>query len=239
MSTTISDWFDDYTALDLNDPGNAEGIAYPVDGTTDLGAVIRDIKAVIRQESLNKGWWPDRRTANRVNNNTFRCVDVDGGDYPVGTAVKLIGSGGTAYGKVKSISGHDFTLNPSGLVTVAFGITHVVFSVCLPGSNPFNFDDGYPRDIGSPLPARLSQWGRFQISGNATTSVVVPLAKTEPNTSYRLITQAVEVDSGPAANGAYRVNAITKATNQFTFEIDAAPGVGTTVFYEYGVFRGE
>jgi len=235
----ISLWAADYTALDLNEPRNSTGVAYPVDGTDDLGAVLRDIKAVIRQESLNKGWYPDKFPATRINDNTARCVDLDGSDYPVGTAVKLTGSGGTAYGWVKSISGHNFTLAPSGLVTVAFGVTEAEFSVFLPGSNVFNLQDGYPSGIGSPLPARLTQWGRFQISGNATTSVVVPLAKTEPNTNYRLLTQAVEVTSGPAANGAYRVNAITKATNQFTFEIDTPPGVGTTVFYEYGVFRGE
>lgn len=235
--STISDWLADYTAGDNNDPSNAEGVAYPVDGTTDLGAVLRDIKAVTRQESLNKGWWPDRRTATRVSGSVFTCVAVDGSDYPVGTAVKLIISGSPVYGHVSAISGNDFTVKPAGIVNP--GLTHVVFAAVLPGSSPFNFEDSYPADVGSPLPARLTQWGRFQISGNATTSVVVPLAKTEPNTNYRLLTQAVEVTSGPAANGAYRVNAITKATNQFTFEIDTPPGVGTTVFYEYGVFRGE
>ena len=39
--STISDWLADYTAGDNNDPSNAEGVAYPVDGTTDLGAVLR------------------------------------------------------------------------------------------------------------------------------------------------------------------------------------------------------
>lgn len=233
----ISLWAADYTALDLNEPRNSTAIPYPVDGTDDLGAVLRDIKAVIRQESLNKGWEPDQYEATRVNDSRVVIGGVGGALnelYPVGTAVKLIGASSNAYGWISVVDSSSITLKPSGLVTVGFGITHVKFSVFLPSSSVANFVD-----IGSALPARMSQWGRFQINGNATTSVVVPLAKTEPNTNYRLIIQAVEVDAGPAENGAYRINAITKATNQFTFEIDTPPGVGTTVFYEYGVFRGE
>ena len=128
---------------------------------------------------------------------------------------------------------------PRGLITVGFGITHVVFSALKPSSNPINEDIGYPVGVGSALPARMSQWGRVQISGNATTSITIPLAKTEPDTDYRVLVQAVGVDSGPAANGAYRRVVGSKTTTSFVLTIDTAPGAGTTVYYEYAIFRGE
>lgn len=234
--STISDW--DTTAGN-NDPQDSDSIAYPADGVSDLGFVIRDLKTVARQESLNKGWWPDVRAASRLSNNAFSCASVDGSDYPIGTAVKLIGGSSNAYGWIRDISGNDFTVKPSGLITVGFGITGVVFSALLPSSNADNFDQSYPQDIGSALPARMTQWGRIQISGNATTSVTVLLAKTEPDTDYRVLVQAVEVDSGPAANGAYRRVVGSKTTTSFVLTIDTAPGSGTTVYYEYAIFRGE
>lgn len=239
--STISDWVADYAAGDTNTPANSTGIAYPVDGSTDLGAVLRDIKKVLRAESLNKGWWPDQRAAVRIDDDTFSCASLPNAtDYPAGTPVKLIGASSTAYGW---ISGHpaadEVEVTPAGQITAGFGITHVVFGAILPGSDPENAADSYPAGVGSALPARLSQWGRFQISGNSTVSVQVPLAKTEPDTDYRVMIQAVDVDSGPAANGAYRIDEISKATTSFTITIDAAPGAGTTVYYEYGIFRGE
>lgn len=237
--STISTWLADYTGTDTNTPGDATGIAYPVDGSTDLGAVIRDIKAVLRAESLNKGWWPDQRAVSRVDDDTFSCATADETDYPSGTPVKLIGSGGTAYGWV---SGHpaadEFSVTPAGRVTAGFGITHVIFGAVLPGSSPENAAANYPAGVGSPLAARLTQWARFQISETNTT-VTVPLAKTESDTDYRVILQAVEVDSGPAANGAYRIIDVAKTTTTIEVTVDAAPGAGVTVYYEYGIFRGE
>lgn len=237
--STISDWLDDFSGADTNTPQDATAIAYPADGVSDLGFVLRDIKTVARQESLNKGWHPDTLAANRVSNSVFSCADADAADYPAGTAVKMIGGSSNAYGWVKEISGHQFTIKPSGLVTAGFGITGVVFSAILPSSDPDNFDESYPKDIGSALPARMTQWGRVQISGNATVSVGVPLAKTEPDTDYRVLIQPVEVDTGPAANGAYRRVVGSKTTTSFVLTIDTAPGAGTTVYYEYAIFRGE
>lgn len=235
--STISDW--DSVAAN-NDPANGNSIAYPADGVSDLGFVLRDLKKVARQESLNKGWEPDQQAASRISNSVFLCATASQGDYPSGTAVKLIGGSGNAYGWV---SGHPtttrFTVTPSGLITVGFGLTHVVFSALLPGSAPDNALWDYPAGVGSPFPARMTQWAKVQISGNATTSITVPLAKTEPDTDYRVLVQAVGVDSGPAANGAYRRVVGSKTTTSFVLTIDTAPGAGTTVYYEYAIFRGE
>jgi len=238
--STISDWLDDYTGADANEPANATDIAYPADGVSDLGFVLRDIKSVIRQESLNKGWWPDARAVTRISDDVFSCASAGRSDYPVGTAVKLIGSGGTVSGWVAGHPASDrFTIAPLGQITVGFGVTHAVFSALLPNSDPVNADASYPRGVGSALPARLTQWARFRLRGNTDTQAVLPLAKVEPDTDYRVMVQAVEVNSGPAANGAYRVESIAKTTTDITVTVGAAPGSGTTVFYEYGIFRGE
>ena len=61
----------------------------------------------------------------------------------------------------------------------------------------------------------------------------------EPDTDYRVMIQPVGVDSGPAANGAYRRVVGSKTTTSFVLTIDTAPGAGTTVYYEYAIFRGE
>lgn len=239
--STISDWLDDYTGADANAPADATAIAYPVDGVSDLGFVLRDIKQVIRDESLNKGWEPDTRVAVRVDNDTFSCASLPNAAtvYPSGTPVKLIGGSSTAYGWISRFPAADeVAVTPTGLITAGFGITHVIFGAILPGSDPFHAARGYPAGVGSAMPARLTQWGRFRLVGTDD-EAVLPLAKTEPDTDYRVMVQAVEVSAGPAANGAYRVESVVKTTTGITVTMGADPTPGTTVFYEYGIFRGE
>lgn len=76
-----------------------------------------------------------------------------------------------------------------------------------------------------------------QSSGSVTisetdTSAVVTLSPAEPDTDYRVVASPSAETGAPAAN-ARVVTTITKATGSFTLNILTAPGVGTSVTFDW------
>lgn len=235
--STISDWAADYGGADTNDPPASTPIPYPVvnDGN-GLAEKIRDIKSVIKAESQNKGWEPDAIAATRVSSSVFTIGTDIRELYPVGIAIKLdLGSTEeVVYLTEIDGTGMELTVSPA---SVAVGLTHVTFSSIKPKSTPLRSAYGYPKNVGSPLPNRISQRARFQIS-ESTVTVSVPFMRTERSDDYELLLQAVDDDGGMAPNGAYRVIDVTKTATGFSMTIDAAPGAGVTMFWEYLVAWG-
>lgn len=234
--STISDWTDDFGGADLNTPQGNTGIAFPANATTDLGFIIRDTKAVIRQESLNKGWQPDATVVTRLGNTSFSVSGDLRTTYPPGTAVRLDGDS-TIYTFVQALS----FANSNTTVTTASGTIPAntdlaIFSALLPASHPGSVAAGYTADVGSCFPYRISQWGRFETT-TANLPVTVYFAKTEPNATYRLLLQVVGVANGPADNESYRPLGIEKSTGSFLLSTPD-PGFGPTLYWEFAVVRG-
>jgi hypothetical protein len=86
-------------------------------------------------------------------------------------------------------------------------------------------------NTGTPSwPARR---GQVQISESAT-SATVTLTPAEPDTAY-FVQLTVILATGTA--GSCTVTGVTKATGTFTVAVQAAPGTGKTVIYDWFVYR--
>lgn len=236
--STISDWVADYGAGDTNNPQTATAIPYPVvnDGN-GLAEKLRDIKAVIKSESQNKGWEPDARAATRVSDYQFTLAADVRAIIPVGTAIKLdLGGGSKAVVYLTDIDGAGtlLTVSPS---SVAVGLVSARFSALKPGSTPTRNVFGYPNGVGSPLPNRISQHAYFQVS-ETTATVTVPFMRTERDNGYELLLQAISAAGGSPPNSHYRVIDVIKTTTGFTVIFDGAPSAGVTALWEYAVVWG-
>lgn len=232
---SITDWKDDYGGADTNIPQSNTAIPFPANMTTDVGQLLRETKAVIRQESFNKGWEADAYVGGIADPDhlTISAGTLDFTTlYPPGTAVKCVLTASTVYSWVKAIS---FAV-PNNFVTLTDPVlsgptASVVFAAAKPSSLATPV-------LGSALRPVLSQWGRFQISGNSTVQVTVPLVRKERDTNYRALIQTVGVAGGTAQDSAYVVTDVTKANTSIQVTVEEAPGTGITMFYEYGLVRG-
>ncbi len=234
--STISDWAADYTTGDTNTPAANTAIPFPANTTTDLGQVLRDRKAVIRRESLNKGWEPDAQSVTYVNTTTFRISGDVSADWPVSMAVKCAVGNSTVYTWVRDVTGGantDIRVTDTALANTLTTVTRSGFK---PGSNPVRNTYGYPIGVGVGLPGRVSQQGKFRIS-ETTNTVTVPFKYTEPDTNYQPLIQLVESDL-LADLDASRFTTVTKGTNSMTLVPAAAPGAGNSLEFEYALVRG-
>lgn len=254
--STISDWKADYTGADTNIPQADTAIPFPPDGTTDLGAMLRDAKAVVRQESLNKGWEPDSWPAEFVDERTFRINTTTNllALYPPDIAVKCDLGSSTVYSWVASAriaasdpspgnpTLFDFALNASVLTN---SLTTVTFSAFKPPSSVDRHISRisgltysiYPYGRGSALPQRVTQFGAFRVAGSAANSATVMLAREEFDTAYRLLLQTVD-STGSPADGAYRVVSVSRETDSIAVTFASAPGALAAIVWEYCIIRG-
>lgn len=235
--STISDWLDDYTGSDTNDPQGSEAIPYPADGTFDVGAVLRDFKAVARAESLNRLWEPDALTVTYVSSTTFKKTGDYRTTYPLGTAVKFVLAGGTVYSWIVGVSyAASETTWEVATAILTNPITSATFSAITPGSSFARESTTYPSGQASVFPQRVVQRGEFQITDPAT-SVTVEFLYAEPDTGYLPLVQPISQAGGAAPNGAFRITDITRTTTGFTMTIDAAPNPATSMLWEYLIVR--
>lgn len=79
--------------------------------------------------------------------------------------------------------------------------------------------------------ATQREGGSFSIA-DPDTSATVTFADAEPDTDYYVVVTASAESGAPAVN-AHIVSSITKSTTGFTVNIAAAPGVGTSVTFDY------
>ena len=84
------------------------------------------------------------------------------------------------------------------------------------------------------IPAPIRQ-GQITIA-NAATSATVTLTPAELDTAYFVQVTPVTTSGAPAA-GSFTVNGVTKATGTFQVSVLAAPGVGTSVSYDWLIHR--
>lgn len=240
--STISDWTTGYPSPDTNPaPLTGTSIPFPVSGSgTDLGAVIRDRKAVIRAESLNKGWYPDSVAATYVSTSRFTLAGDVHDEWPPGVAVKATLSGSTVYSWVADsvfIAGSTrIDIADTGLDATLSVVTR---GAILPGSTPV-LDRGwdYPMGVGSPLPPRITQRGKFRIS-SGTLTVTVPLMRTERDTDYTPLLQVVDLGTASAyALDSFRVSSVTKGTSSFTVIIAGSHAEATPMTWEFCLVRG-
>jgi hypothetical protein len=179
--STISDWEADYTGADTNVPASSTAIPFPANTTTDLGEVLRDTKAVIRSESLNKGWYPDSVAATYVSSTQFTLVGDVTDSWTPSVAVKLNQSN-TVYTWIKDVNlsggNTDVIITNAALTNTLTTVTRGAF---MPPSTPSRSENfGYPMGTGSSLPPRVSQRGKFVVS-DSTNTVTVPFIRKKPN----------------------------------------------------------
>lgn len=239
MATTITDWKDDYGGADANLPQGGDPIPVPVDGTYDVGAVLRDSKAVTRLESLNRQWEPDAiGSVTALTATTFKVTGDYRTVYPLGTAVKIeLATSDIVYSWIVGVSyGAGETTWEVASAVVAGPILQVTFSGLLPGSSFARESATYGRGVGGPFPWRVTQRGEFQITDPATTVTVVFLYE-EPDTSYLPMVQSISQSGGTAPNGAFRIVDITRTTTGFSMTLDAAPSPATSMIWEFLIVR--
>lgn len=238
MATTISDWTDDYGGADANLPQGTDPIPDPVDGDYDVGAVLRDSKAVTRSESLNRMWEPDAITVTALSTTTFKKAGDYRTTYPLGTAVKMeLVSAAVVYSWIVNVSyaAGETTWEVASAV-IAVSITQMWFSSILPASSFARESATYGRGVGGPFPWRVTQRGEFQITDPATTVTAVFLYE-EPDTAYLPMVQPISQAGGAAPNGAFRITDITRTTTGFSMTIDAAPSPATSMLWEFLIVR--
>ena len=234
--STIQTWTADYESGDANLPQPTDPIPYPVDGDFDVGAVLRDSKAVTRGESLNRLWEPDPRTVTYVSTTTFKETGDFRTTYPLGTAVKFALAGGTVYSWIVGVTfaaGETTWEIASAILTNP--ITSATFSGILPGSSFARESTTYPANVGGMFPWRITQRAEFQISDPATTVGVFFLHE-EPDDGYLPLIQPISQD-GTAPNGAFRITDITRTETGFFMTIDAAPAPAVSMLWEYLIVR--
>lgn len=239
MATTISDWTDDYGGGDANLPQGGDPIPVPVDGDYDVGAVLRDSKAVTRSESLNRMWEPDRiGSVTALTTTTFKATGDYRTTYPLGTAVMIeLASAALVYTWIVGVSfaAGETTWEVASAV-IPGPILYVTFSSILPGSSFARASATYPANIGGPFPWRVTQKAEFQITDPATT-VTVEFLYAEPDTSYLPMVQPISQAGGAAPNRAFRITDITRATTGFSMTIDNSPSPATSMLWEYLIVR--
>ncbi len=239
MATTISDWTDDYGGADANLPQSGDPIPSPVDGTYDVGAVLRDSKAVTRTETLNRGWEPDALgSITGLSTTTFKKTGDYRTTYPLGTAVKIQHADLTiVYSWIVGVSyaaGETTWEVASAVITGP--ILYVWFSSLLPGSSYAREYATYGRGVGGPFPWRVTQRGEFQITDPAVSVTTVFLYE-EPDNDYLPMIQPISQAGGAAPNGAFRIISVTRTTTGFTMTIDAPPNPATSMLWEYLIVR--
>ena len=72
---------------------------------------------------------------------------------------------------------------------------------------------------------------------NTATTVAVTFATAETDTSYRVTSLVPTTVSGTPAVGSARVLSIAKTTGGFTATMEAAPGAGNTVNFDWSIQR--
>jgi hypothetical protein len=234
--STISDWEADYTGADTNVPASSTAIPFPANTTTDLGEVLRDTKAVIRSESLNKGWYPDSVAATYVSSTQFTLVGDVTDSWTPSVAVKLNQSN-TVYTWIKDVNlsggNTDVIITNAALTNTLTTVTRGAF---MPPSTPSRSENfGYPMGTGSSIPPRVSQRGKFVVS-DSTNTVTVPFIRTEPDTNYRVLIQLVSSDLLVDLD-AQRFTTITKSTSNMALTLAAAPGASHTLEFEFALVR--
>jgi len=234
--STISDWVADYTGADTNVPQSNTAIPFPANTTTDLGQTLRDMKAVIRQESLNKGWEPDPQSVTYVSNTTFTLVGDLVAEWTPGTAIKcdLGASEVQTWIADAQFGGANTTVTTTNaaLANTLVMVTRSAFKVSSTPTREVAWD--YPMGFGTALPMRVTQRGRFHVSASANT-VTVTFAKTEPNTNYRPLIQLMVTAADPTSNEAARIVGIVKSAANMALTF-AAADTDTRIF-EYALVR--
>lgn len=238
MSAIVKDWTDDYDAGDSTLPGQTTPIPFPADGTTDVGFIIRETKAGVREYSNGRGWQIEELTVTWLTSTTFKVATDYRALIPTGTAVRIVLAASTVYSWVIALSwdGADTTLTIADAVATN-PITTVTFSAVLPQGSHARSLAGYTDDVGSVFPTRVTQRGEFFFTGGSPTTMTVPLLLEEYDANYKVLVQAVAT-SGASALGAYRILKITPATDGFEIEFDNDPGGSVVNTYEYVVVRG-
>lgn len=92
-------------------------------------------------------------------------------------------------------------------------------------------------EIARPINATVyaTNAGQVTVSGAGTTGAAT-LNIEEPDTSFQVLLTPVTVSSGAAA-GASRVRSVAKTVTGITVTVEAAPGAGESVVFDYVVVR--
>lgn len=85
--------------------------------------------------------------------------------------------------------------------------------------------------------ANIEDWvaGQITVSGAATTGVHT-FADAQPDADYKVQVQPVSIGGAPTVN-ATLVTAVTKTVDDLTITVNAAPGVGNSVTFDFLVYR--
>lgn len=233
--SVITDWADDYTSADTNTPTSATAIPYPAAGTTDLGEVLRDVKKVIRTESLAKAWETTASNAAYVGTSTFTVAGNLIATYPAGMALNLNLNGTFVYTHTRglSYSAPNTTITTQRAVLNS-DLTEVKFSTILPASTPAM--GVYPADVSSSLPWKITQMGQFDVYATET-STYVGLPRTEYDGLYVVLLQPISESGGTATVSHYRVTEVSRSTTHFDPSFASSPGGSVRVRWEYCIVR--
>jgi hypothetical protein len=229
MANIIDDWVSDFTGGDTNDPQNGD--------TPALGTELREVKAVIRGESLNK-WFESTKIEVTYDSggNTFLVpqaeLDMPPSLDPQPGEVLLLTQTGEpaefwAVVTERVLVSTDVAITVATGVTLDADLTHMRRSIFRPDPHPANLNYATQFKRVSPLPAQIFTTYNRCDGTNQTftlgTPFFIPAAL-----NYRVF--CTPVDSSLAANaGAYRVRGINKSTSIVEITLNDAPGSGEWV----------
>lgn len=219
---------------DISDWSTTAASNPPEDGTLigrNLSDQFRNLKSVVRSESLNKQWikLSDTVTTTSASARFTAAFATTAGNltayFPVSRKVRLIptgGSAGTIYGGIIGSSYTSFTS-----ITV----------IALDGA-PVNSTE-YSVSIGTEDPGKThlpiyGQEGTLTISGTSTNGTLT-FGRVEPDTAYFVKTTIISTNSGVA--GADIVTGLTKSTANCVISLAAAPGGSTETVIGCTVLR--
>lgn len=243
---TISDWS---TNALSNTPANGTALTTTGDGTLNDKA-FQEPKAVVREESLNKGFEPDVFTASQINSRTFQIAGIDLRDNyaPYDTVLLYKAAGGVTpvTGTIQSIS-----LSGADTRIVLFDVRgYDNAEEDIPGMidrarfsafrSRLRFAElrTYLATPSVQLPSfvpRLFQAGTISIRGTDFFGTSF-LPFIEPTNKYFVSVQVID-STGDPPEGAFLLRRVTKHTNKLTVTLCEAPGEGNTVVLEFKVYR--
>lgn len=248
MPQSITDWHADYGGADTNVPTAGQA--------PTVGPELREIKAVIRGETLNKYFRSDKLPAFRSGgdpddtlrvDSTLLSVDgipTDANILPGETLLVTLNDPDAFeyWAVVKTV-----TLGPSVVILTLFTgvhldgtdgtVSHIRRSIYKVPVHPSSaVDPAYIETLGqvSSLPARVSTvFG--QATGTATTIKVGFPFKIPAAYGIRIFGD-VQTQTGTPPIGALRIKSITHDELEATVTLHTAPGAGNTVAWLFTVY---
>lgn len=247
MPQSITNWKADYTTTDTNTPVEGD--------LPTVGPELREVKAVIREESLNKFFRSDKVNAFHAPTDptdTLRIDAVDlGGEWPTDAdilpgetlLITLNDPDPVEYwGVVKTV-----TLAPGEVVLAIFtgvlldgtdgAVSHIRRSIYKVPAHPSHaIDPAYAETLGQVSSLAPTVSTMFAQAKDTATTMKVAFPFKIPMAYQVRIFGTYRSSVGAPPLGAMRIKSITRDELEATITLHSAPGVGNTAAWLFTVY---